>query len=148
MLILLVVLFLMFFLTFFRMGPQRRFLKYERMIHPYSGLDPENWKRFLTNLRSFEKLADTDIDRALVHLYGAVENIRDLGLGVRRCDDDAIQTELQRIGNSLGQEGELIINQIANGKGLQFFPKYLNESFDDYPEDGYFIPSTVRSHGQ
>lgn len=113
------------------------------MIHPYSGLDPENWKRFLANLRGFEKA--TDLDKAANLLYHAIENIRDLSLS---SIDGAAQETLQGIANQLGQEGELKINQNAIKKGLQFFPKYLNETFDDYPEDGYFIPSTVRSHGQ
>jgi hypothetical protein len=70
-------------------------------------------------------------------------------MGIRTSTDGSIQEELQRIGNSLGFEGEFAINENAVKKGLQFFPKYLNETFDDYPEDGIsFIPSTVRSHGQ
>lgn len=130
------------------MGADRPFQKYEKMVHPYSGLDPENWNRFLTNLRGFEKNLDKDLDKASDFLYHSIENIRDLGLGVRTSADNSIQDTLQGIGNMLGTEGELKINQIAIKKGLYFFPKYLNETFDDYPEDGYFIPSTVRSHGQ
>jgi hypothetical protein len=75
-------------------------------------------------------------------LYHSIENIRDLGIGFK---DEAI---LQGIANNLGIEGEIKINETAIKKGLRFFPKYLNESFDDYPEDGYFIPVTVKSHGQ
>ena len=131
------------------MAPQRKFQKYERMIHPYSGLDPESWKRFLANLRGFEKGLSGDLDRSATFLYHAIENIRDLGMGIRTSTDGSIQEELQRIGNRLGFEGEFAINENAVKKGLQFFPKYLNETFDDYSEDGIsFIPSTVRSHGQ
>jgi hypothetical protein len=101
----------------------------------------------LKNLRAFETIIHKDLDSATVFLYHSVENIRDLGLSLRVSTDDFIQETLNGIANELGVEGELKINQIAIQKGLQFFPKYLNETFDDYPEDGYFIPTTVRSHG-
>lgn len=89
----------------------------------------------MVNLRQFEDQADKDIDVASNSLYGAIENIRDLALGLRRADDGEIQSQLQYIGNKLGYEGEFIINQKALARGLQFFPKYLNETLDDYPED-------------
>lgn len=131
------------------MGPRSRFNRYESMVHPYSGLDPESWKRYLDNLRAFEGLVDSDIDRAANSLYSAVENIRDISLGIRRTDDGPIQAELNAIANRLAYEGEFIINQKANSRGLQFFSKYLNETIDDYPEDvPTGIVSTVRSHGQ
>ena len=38
------------------------------------------------------------------------------------------------IAKELGYEGEFIINQNAISKGIQFFPKYLNESLVDYPD--------------
>jgi len=96
----------------------------------------------LTNLRGFEKM--TDLDKSASFLYHAIENIRDIGLSA--VDDGTIEARLNAIGNELGVDGELKINQIALTKGFKFFPKYLNETFDDYPEDG--TPSTVRSHGQ
>lgn len=148
MLILWVALFLAFLWIFFPMGPSRTFQKYETRVHPYSGLDPVSWQRFLTNIRGFEKVLESDLDKSTEFLYHAIENIRDLGLGIRTSTDGAIQETLQGISNELGLEGELKINQTAIRKGLRFFPRYLNETFDDYPEDGYFIPSTVRSHGQ
>jgi len=88
----------------------------------------------------------TDLDTSASFLYQAIENIRDLGLSA--IDDGTIQERLLTIANQLGVDGELKINQMALSKGFRFFPKYLNETFDDYPEDGYFTPSTVRSHGQ
>lgn len=126
------------------MGPVRTFQKYEKRVHPYSGLDPESWRRFLINLQGFERILESDLDGATNFLYHAIENIRDLGLSIRTSTDGSIQETLQGISNELGIEGELKINQTAIRKGLRFFPKYLNETFDDYPEDGYFIPSTVR----
>ena len=119
------------------------------MVHPYSGLDPESWKRFLSNIRAFESGLSGDLDKAATNLYHSIENIRDLSMGIRTSTDGSIQETLQRIGNDLGFEGEFAINQIAIKKGLRFFPKYLNETLDDYPDDGpAFTPSRVRSHGQ
>jgi hypothetical protein len=131
------------------MGPRLRFKKFERAVHPYSGLDPESWKRFLVNLHSFEKLASSDLDDAATALYSACENIRDLALGIRRADDAHHQEDLDAIANELGYEGEFIINKNAIDQGLHFFPKYLNESLIDYPEnEPAFTPTTVKSHGQ
>jgi hypothetical protein len=136
---------------FFPMAGQgEKFRKYSKMIHPYSGLDPDSWARFLVNIKTFETLLNTkDLDGAANALYDSLENIRDLSLGTRRADDGEHQERLAAIANELGYEGEFVINQIAAEKGLQFFPKYLNETLDDYPDDGpAFIPSRVRSHGQ
>ena len=99
---------------------------------------------------SFEAMLNTsDLDSAANFLYAALENIRDIGLGVRRLDDSQYQEELGAIANELGYEGEFTINQLALSRGLQFFPKYLNETLDDYPDNApAFVPSRVRSHGQ
>lgn len=131
-------------------GPGDRFRKYEKRVHKFSGLDPESWKRFLYNIKTFETLLRLpDLDGAANALYAALENIRDMGLGIRRADDGDHSEELNAIATELGHEGELAIQQIALTKGLQFFPKYLNESLDDYVDNGpAFIPSRVRSHGQ
>jgi hypothetical protein len=149
MLLLWVVLLLAFLWIFFPMGPESRFKKYEAMVHPYSGLDPVNWQRFLVNLHAFEQLASTRLDDATESLYAATENIRDLGLGLRRADDADIQEELTDIAGKLGYEGELILNQNALSKGLYFFPRYLNESLMEFPEYADTRdPGPVKSHGQ
>lgn len=89
----------------------------------------------MTNLHEFERLVSTDqLDESAKALYGAIDNVRDLGLGVRRADDAEYQETLDKIANELGYEGEFIINEYANAKGIQFFPKYLNESLVDYPD--------------
>ena len=131
------------------MGPQSRFKKYEHLVHPYSGLDPTSWQRFLENLRTFEQLASVRLDDASEALYAATENVKDLGLGLRRADDADIQEKLAQIAFQLGYEGELILNQNAINKGLYFFPRYLNESLMDYPEYADTRdPGPVKSHGQ
>lgn len=132
------------------MGPGNRFKKYEALVHPYSGLDPENWERFLVNLHTFAQLASTQrVDEAAESLYMATENVKDLGLGLRRADDSEIQEQLADIARKLGYEGELILNQNAISQGLYFFPRYLNESLMEYPE---YVdtrdPGPVKSHGQ
>ena len=102
MLLLWVVLLLAFLWTFFPMGPPARFKKYEQMVHPYSGLDPVSWSRFLENLRSFERLVSSQLDDAAEALYAATENIKDIGLGLRRSDDMDIQEKLAGIAANLG----------------------------------------------
>ena len=115
------------------------------MVHPYSGLDPDSWRLFLKNLHLFERSASTHLDTAAQALYDAVDNIRDIALGTRRADDE--HSELNLIGTNLAIEGELILNENAHSQGLYFFPKYLNNTFDDYV-DHVGDPGPVKSHGQ
>jgi hypothetical protein len=90
-------------------------------------------------------LASTQLDSAATALYTAVESIRDLSLGTRRADD--AHDELNLIGTNLALEGEFILNENALSQGLYFFPKYLNNTFDDYI-DNVGDPGPVKSHGQ
>lgn len=94
-------------------------------------------------------MALTRVDDASEALYMATENIKDLGLGLRRADDAEIQEKLAEIAFQLGYEGELVLNQNAIEQGLYFFPRYLNESLMEYPE---YVdtrdPGPVKSHGQ
>lgn len=149
MLLLWVILLLLFLWIFFPTGQGAKFKEYEKRVHPYSGLDPESWKRFQENIHTFEGLISSDIEGSAQALYAALENIRDLGLGLRRADDEHHRDKLNKIADELGYEGEFIINQNALSKGIYFFPKYLNESLMDYPE---YVdtrdPGPVKSHGQ
>lgn len=121
---------------FFPMSQGRRFLTYEKRVHPFSGLDPDTWKQFLFNIKTFEHLLGTaSIDKAAQALYGALENIRNLGLFIERSDDSNYAEELEAIALELGYEGEYMLNQNAMARGLYFFPKYLNETLQDYTED-------------
>ena len=129
------------------MGPKARFKKYELMVHPYSGLDPVSWQRFLDNLHEFERLASTQLDSASAALYMAIESIRDMALGNRRADDGQYQDELNLIATNLGLEGELILNENAISQGLYFFPRYLNNTFEDYIVN-VGDPGHAKNHGQ
>ena len=80
------------------------------------------------------QLASSRVDDASEALYAATENIKDLGLGLRRADDSEIQEKLAGMAFQLGYEGEVILNQNAISQGLYFFPRYLNESLMEYPE--------------
>ena len=148
MLLLWVVLLVLLWLIFFPIGPQARFKKYEKMVHPYSGLDPVNWNRFLENLHMFEQSASSQVDEAGAALYEAIEAIRDLGLSLRRADDAGIQETLAGIAFQLAIEGETILNQNAVSQGTYFFPKYLNDTMLDFPEYVAQDPGPVKSHGQ
>ena len=94
---------------------------------------------------------ESDLDLSAKALYTAVENVRDIGLGVRHADDTEYQDRLNGIAGELALEGESILMKTASDKGLYFFPKFLNETLKDYPENSAqsaFVPSIVRSHGQ
>ena len=77
------------------------------------------------------QLASSRVDDASEALYAATENIKDLGLGLRRADDSEIQEKLAGMAFQLGYEGEVILNQNAISQGLYFFPRYLNEMNED-----------------
>lgn len=121
---------------FFPVAQGKRFSRYEKLVHPYSGLDPQAWNDFLTNMKTFEFYLDTArIDESARALYAALENIRTLGLGITQSDTSEYQEELARIALDLGYEGEFVLNQNAIARGIYFFPKYLNETLKDYTED-------------
>lgn len=137
MVVLLIVLLWMFFPT----GVGERFRPFEKRVHKYSGLSPEDWNLFLTNMETFRSLSGTaKLDEATTALYAAIENIHNIGLKINRPDDINYAEELSQIANELGHEGEFIINQNALSRGLYFFPKYLNESVADYPENAGPFP--------
>jgi hypothetical protein len=87
------------------------------------------WDRFKTNIRLFEE--EEDVAVAGKALYLAVENIRDIGLSIRRADDSHIQAELDDLASRLGVEGEYELYASAKKKGFYFFPRYLNEMNED-----------------
>jgi hypothetical protein len=106
--------------------------RYEREVHPYSGLDPDEWREFKTNIRAFEK--EQDVEVAARQLAAALENIHNLGLSIRRSDDHEHQEKLADIASRLSVDGEYELYTNAKKKGVYYFPKYLNESVDDPTE--------------
>ena len=64
-------------------------------------------------------------------LAGALENIRDLALFIRRADDHEHQEKLNGIADRLAIEGEYELYTNAKKKGVYYFPKYLNETVHD-----------------
>jgi hypothetical protein len=129
-LVLLVLLFLVFFPGIGSLKPPRTIAsRYIRAVHPYSGLDPVMWDRFKTNIQVFED--EEDVAVAAKALYLATENIRDIGLSIRRADDSHIQEELDDLASRLGVEGEYELYTSAKKKGFYFFPRYLNEMNED-----------------
>lgn len=126
---------------FFPTGDGERFRSFEKRVHKYSGLSPEDWALFLVNMDKFRSLVDTaNLAEATQALYASMENIRNIGLRINRPDDVNYAEELEQIASELGYEGEYIINQNALSRGLYFFPKYLNESVADYTENARTIP--------
>jgi hypothetical protein len=130
-------------------------LRYEREVHPYSGLDPDEWQKFKENVRAFEQEEDPAV--AARQLYAAMENIRNLGLGIQRPDDIETRDTLDGIAGRLALDGEYMLYTQAKKQGLYFFPRYLNntdyESPDDFKRGGVVGDPGVhfpdpKSHGQ
>jgi hypothetical protein len=83
----------------------------------------------------FESKLETDLDTSAEALYTALENIRDMSLGIRKADDGQYQSELEAVALRLAYEGEFELNRVALSQGLRFYPKYLNETIPDPLED-------------
>jgi hypothetical protein len=109
-------------------GKKSRFL---REVHPYSGLDPQTWELLQKHLTEFEN-PKASLEQRAGGLYQAIEDVRNLGLFIRRADDHEHQETLESIAVQMGVEGETTLFELANKNGLYFFPKYLN---DLAPED-------------
>jgi len=90
-------------------------------------------------------------------LYLALENIRNLGLGIQRSDDVETRDKLDEIANRLALDGEFELYTNAKKKGFYFFPRYLNNTYDEPLDDfkrggtvgdpGHHFPDP-KSHGQ
>ena len=132
-------------------GKKSRFL---RMVHPYSGLDPDAWKQFQNHMEMYEN-QKLPIDQRARGLYASIEDVRNLGLSVRLADDHETQEHLETLANDIGIEGESTLFQLAQKQGVYFFPKYLNNLVSEESEDvnrtgaaiGDHFPDP-RSHGQ
>ena len=132
-------------LIFFPRPGVGRFRSFELEAHPYSGLDPSEWAAFLTEIREFDAWPERP-----AHLYKAIDHLRNLGLM------NTNYTEvLNEISDRLGYEGEVIANQLAVARGVQFRPKYLNDTIPLQAIDDYRTGAPVgrgfpdpRSHGQ
>jgi hypothetical protein len=127
-------------------------LKYERLLHPYSGLDPTEWAQFKENLRAFE--VEEDVAVAARQLKAATENIYNIALSIRRSDDSELYATLEGIARDLEIEGEYQIYVAAQKQGVYFFPRYLNDTdtvrLDDLKTGraiGDHFPDP-KSHGQ
>lgn len=119
-----------------------RFRAFEIEAHPYSGLDPNEWKLYLTELRAF----DADPSKT-VRLYAAIEHLRNLGL----MNTNYTET-INEISDRLGYQGEIIASQV---QGVAFRPKYLNDLIPVEPINDFRVGASVgngfpdpRSHGQ
>jgi len=127
-------------------------IKYERLLHPYSGLDPTEWAQFKENIRAFE--VEEDVGVAAQQLKAAVENIYNIALNLRRSDDSDIQTTLDSMARDLTIEGEYQLYTMSQKKGVYFFPRYLNDYDQVHTDDlksgralGDHFPDP-KSHGQ
>jgi hypothetical protein len=128
---------------FFPRPGMGRFRAFEMEAHPYSGLDPNEWKSYLTELRAF----DMDPSKPK-HLYTAIEHLRNMGL----MNTNYTET-INEISDRLGYEGEIIASQAV--QGVAFRPKYLNDIIPVETVNDFRVGASVgngfpdpRSHGQ
>jgi hypothetical protein len=99
-------------------GKKNRFL---REVHPYSGLDPQTWELLQKHLEQYEN-TKASLDQRAAGLYSAIEDVRNIGLSIRRADDHEHQERLEDIAFQMGVEGETTLFALAQKQGVYFFP--------------------------
>jgi hypothetical protein len=137
-----IVLLVVLFWIFFPRTTTTHFHSYINEVHPYSGLNPELFYKFVDQVNQFEQYIKVDARKASENLYGAIDTAKDLGLCTQRQDDGDISEKITEITNRMGLEGETMIEQLVYQKGLRFNPKYLNDTLLYYSYT-YGSPNTL-----
>jgi hypothetical protein len=132
-----IALLIFLFTIFFPYHPQplESFQGHIQEVHPYSGLAPEQFRKFVNNLTLCQQLVYTKPKEANAALGEALEAIRELSLYTQRADQDELAVELNAIANRVALTGEELIQRTSARMGIRFFPKYLNETIPDPLED-------------
>ena len=131
--------------------PAQRFIN---EVHPYSGLSPDLFREFVSNVKDFDRFVQVDPARASNSLDRALEALRELSLYTQRADQVELFEDLNHIADRLAYMGEELLQRTSARVGVRFFPKYLNDiippSLDD-PADtfrpGHKATSSVCTSG-
>ena len=92
-------------------------------VYKYSGLNPDLYYSFLNNMSLMKQtLYSTDISAK--YLDQAIENLQDMALYAKGGSGGFVE-EVHEIASRLGNQGELMIMEVALENGTRFYPKYI-----------------------
>lgn len=90
-----------------------------KKAHEYSGLDPDSFYTFITNITMFKKHLD-DPEFASIFLYTALEHLENVGIM------SEYQVELHELTKQIGYYAEKQLMNASLNENTAFHPKYLN----------------------
>ena len=92
-------------------------------VYKYSGLNPDLYHSFLNNMDLMKKSLYS-VDLSAIYLYQAIDNLQDLALNAKGGSTGFIE-DVHEIASRLGNEGELMILDVALEQGVRFHPKFI-----------------------
>ena len=91
-----------------------------KRVHEYSGLNPDEFYAFITNINVFKDMLREDPEFAGKFLYIAMDSLENIGI-MSEFQEDIHQLALQ-----IGYYAEKMIVDASINKNTAFHPKYLN----------------------
>ena len=91
-----------------------------KKVHEYSGLNPDEFYTFITNINVFKNTLREDPEFAGKFLYIALDSLENIGI-MTEFQEDIHQLALQ-----LGYYAEKMLMDASINKNTAFHPKYLN----------------------
>jgi len=95
----------------------------KKEAHKYSGIGPDDFKTFLSQLRRCELLAHDDPRRAATHLYYAIDALQSLAL----FNNYQVSDEIDALCEKIGYEYEIMLFEHSLKKRIVFQGRYLNK---------------------
>ena len=102
-------------------------------VYKYSGLNPNLYHSFLNNMELMKKSLYS-VDLSAMYLYQAIDNLQDLALNAKGGSTGFIE-DVHEIASRLGNEGELMILEVALEQGVRFYPKFIKDEPDTTLQD-------------
>ena len=90
-----------------------------KKAYEYSGLDPDSFYTFITNINMFKNNLD-DPEFASMFLYTALEHLENVGIG------SEYHEEIHELVKQIGYYAEKQLMNTSLNTGSAFHPKYLN----------------------
>ena len=115
-------------LTMMYIYPRRevdRLQVFKERAYKYSGIDPDTYAKFRIGLSLMQQSIHS-VDTSASYLYGAIDNLQDLGLYMKGGSSDVVY-EIHQLASDIGDAGERMLLDEALAQGVRFMPKYLKE---------------------
>ena len=97
---------------------------FKMIVHEYSGLDEEEFWRFVMELQMFENTYETSVEQAAGHLYEAMNHAQNLGMLASSSHKERMDEAVR----SLGVEGERILVESARRTKTPYKTIYLKDT--------------------